>query len=136
MTNANGYFPGLDMFQARTNLLNVGYQHAKPKNGHLVVLSHCFPINIHSREDVNGLLASQGSCVVLHDLPGHAATRFFDVNSSCSGEQPALGSDLIAPFNAMQVPCTSVNLPKDAPALLADAVLESACNGSCCWKIF
>jgi hypothetical protein len=63
-----------------------------------------------------------------------ADARFFDANMSRSGQQIASGSDLIAPVNTTHVPSTDANLPKDAPALLADAVFEPACDGSCFWE--
>ena len=76
-------------------VLDVAYYEAGPVDGPAVMLLHGFPYDIHSYVDVAPDLAAQGCRVIVPYLRGYGATRFRDPATPRSGEQAALGADLI-----------------------------------------
>ena len=84
-------------------VLNVAYYEAGPADGPAVVLLHGFPYDIHSYVDVAPQLAAQGCRVVVPYLRGYGPTRFRDEKTPRSGEQAAVGADLIALMDALAV---------------------------------
>ena len=67
------------------------------------ILLHGFPYDIHSYVDVAPLLAAQGCRVIVPYLRGFGATRFREAATSRSGEQAALGADVIALMDALGI---------------------------------
>ena len=84
-------------------VLNVAYYEAGPADGPAVALLHGFPYDIHSYVDVAPLLAAQGCRVIVPYLRGYGPTRFRDGKTLRSGEQAAVGADLIALMDALAV---------------------------------
>jgi pimeloyl-ACP methyl ester carboxylesterase len=84
-------------------VLNIAYYEAGPADGPVVMLMHGFPYDIHSYVDVVPLLAAQGCRVIVPYLRGYGPTRFRDKATPRSGEQAAVGADLIALMDALQV---------------------------------
>jgi len=85
-------------------VLDIAYHEAGPANGPAVVLLHGFPYDIHSYVDVAPLLAAQGCRVIVPYLRGYGPTRFRDVATPRSGQQGALGADLIALLDGLAIP--------------------------------
>ena len=85
-------------------VLNVAYYEAGPDDGPVVVLLHGFPSDIHSYVDVAPLLAAQGCRVIVPYLRGYGPTRFLDGSTMRSGEQAAIGADLMALMDALSIP--------------------------------
>ena len=85
-------------------VLNVAYYEAGPASGPAVILLHGFPYDIHSYVDVAPRLAAQGVRVIVPYLRGFGATRFRDPAALRSGEQAALGADVIALMDAIGIP--------------------------------
>lgn len=85
-------------------VLNVGYYEAGPADGPVVVLLHGFPYDIHSYVDVAPMLAAGGCRTIVPYLRGYGPTRFLDEKNPRSGEQAAMGADLIALMEALAVP--------------------------------
>jgi pimeloyl-ACP methyl ester carboxylesterase len=85
-------------------VLDIGYHEAGPADGPAVVLLHGFPYDIHSYVDVAPILAAQGCRVILPYLRGYGPTRFRDAATPRSGQQGALGADLIALLDALAIP--------------------------------
>jgi len=85
-------------------VLNVAYYEAGPDDGPVVVLLHGFPYDIHSYVDVAPLLAAQGCRVIVPYLRGYGPTRFLDGSTMRSGEQAAIGADLMALMDALSIP--------------------------------
>ena len=83
--------------------LNVAYHEAGPANGPVVVLLHGFPYDIHSYVDVAPMLAAQGCRVIVPYLRGYGPTRFRDEATPRSGEQAAMGADLMALMDALSI---------------------------------
>ena len=84
-------------------VLNIAYHEAGPADGPVAVLLHGFPYDIHSYVDVAPLLAAQGCRVIVPYLRGYGPTRFRDSATPRSGEQAAVGADLIALMDALDI---------------------------------
>jgi pimeloyl-ACP methyl ester carboxylesterase len=67
------------------------------------MLLHGFPFDIHTYVDVAPLLAAKGCRTIVPYLRGYGATRFRDPATPRSGEQAAIGADLIALMDALGV---------------------------------
>jgi len=85
-------------------VLSIAYHEAGPADGPAVLLMHGFPYDIDGYADVAALLAAQGCRVVVPSLRGFGATRFLDAATPRSGEQAALGADLLALLDALGLP--------------------------------
>jgi pimeloyl-ACP methyl ester carboxylesterase len=84
-------------------VLNIAYYEAGPADGPAVVLLHGFPYDIHSYVDVAPQLAAQGCRVIVPYLRGYGPTSFHDKATPRSGEQAAVGADLIALMDALAI---------------------------------
>ena len=88
----------------RTDLLDVAYHERGPATGPPVILLHGYPYDIHSYVDVAPLLAQAGQRVIVPYLRGHGPTRFRFPDTPRSGQQAALGADVIALMDALDLP--------------------------------
>jgi pimeloyl-ACP methyl ester carboxylesterase len=80
----------------RAGVLDIAYFEQGPNAGPPVVLMHGFPYDIHSYQEVAPLLADAGCRVLVPYLRGYGGTRFVNASTLRSGEQAALGADLLA----------------------------------------
>lgn len=85
-------------------VLNVGYADEGPADGPVVFLLHGFPYDIHAYAEVTPLLVEAGCRVIIPYLRGFGPTRFTDASTPRSGEQAALGADLLALMDALKIP--------------------------------
>ena len=83
--------------------LNIAYYEDGPSDGPAIMLMHGFPYDIHSYVDVAPQLAAQGCRVIVPYLRGYGPTRFRDARTPRSGEQAAVGADLIALIDALNI---------------------------------
>jgi pimeloyl-ACP methyl ester carboxylesterase len=88
---------------ADAGVLDVAYYEAGPADGPVVMLLHGFPYDIHSYVDVAPMLAARGCRTIVPYLRGYGPTRFRDERTPRSGEQAAIGADLIALMDALSV---------------------------------
>ncbi|MFJ6169412.1 alpha/beta fold hydrolase [Micromonospora orduensis] len=91
------------MRQVDAGVLNVGYVQAGPTDGDAVILLHGWPYDIHSFVDVVPLLADAGHRVVVPYLRGYGTTRFRSDDTMRNGEPAAMGLDLIALMDALDI---------------------------------
>jgi alpha-beta hydrolase superfamily lysophospholipase len=89
---------------ARAGVLEVAYHEAGPDDGEAVLLLHGFPYDIHSYVDVVPVLADAGLRVIVPYLRGHGPTRFVDPATPRSGQQAALGADVLELMDALDIP--------------------------------
>ena len=89
--------------QVDAGVLSIAYHEAGPTNGPVVMLMHGFPYDIHSFVDVAPQLAAQGCRVIVPYLRGYGPTRFLDRATPRSGEQAAVGADLMALMDALHI---------------------------------
>ncbi len=90
--------------QVTAGVLDVALYETGPADGPPVFLMHGFPYDIHAYAEVAPLLAAQGCRVYVPSLRGYGATRFLSDATPRSGEQAALGADLLALMDALAVP--------------------------------
>ena len=90
--------------QVRTDVLDVGLVDAGPPDGPVALLLHGFPYDVHSYVDVVPRLTAAGMRVVVPYLRGHGPTRFLSDDTVRSGQQAALGADVVALLDALDVP--------------------------------
>ncbi|WP_434085281.1 alpha/beta hydrolase [Mycolicibacterium goodii] len=84
--------------------LSIGYTEAGPADGRPVVLLHGWPYDIHSYADVSALLAERGYRVIVPYLRGFGTTRFMSADTFRNGQQAALGRDVVALMDALDIP--------------------------------
>jgi pimeloyl-ACP methyl ester carboxylesterase len=87
--------------QIDAGVLSVAYVEYGRPDGTPVVLLHGFPYDIHAYDVAAPLLAARGARVIVPYLRGYGPTRFLDAATPRSGEQAALGSDLLALMDAL-----------------------------------
>ena len=92
------------LHRIEAGVLDVAYFQTGPADGTPVLLMHGFPYDIHAYAEVAPRLAAQGCRVIVPELRGYGATRFLSADTPRSGEQAALGHDLLALLDALAIP--------------------------------
>ncbi len=87
----------------RAGVLDVSYCEYGPTTGPAVFLMHGFPYDVHTYAEVAPILAAAGYRVIVPYLRGYGGTQFIDSTTLRSGEQAALGADLLALMDALGV---------------------------------
>src|SRR5207244_2312079 len=90
--------------QIEAGVLDIGYVEMGASGGPPVLLFHGWPYAIHSYFDVATMLADRGCRVIVPHLRGHGTTRFLGKATPRSGQQAAIGADVIALMDALQIP--------------------------------
>ncbi len=88
----------------RTPVLEIAYSETGPSDGPPVILLHGFPDDIHSYDGAAPKLAERGWRVLVPYLRGYGPTRFLSPATPRSGEQAALGHDLLDFMDALAIP--------------------------------
>lgn len=88
----------------RAGVLEITYAEFGPADGTPVFLMHGFPYDIHAYAEVAPLLAQAGCRVIVPYLRGYGPTAFLSPATPRSGEQAALGADLLALMDALAIP--------------------------------
>ncbi|MDX2401131.1 alpha/beta fold hydrolase [Microbacterium algeriense] len=83
--------------------LSVAYFDLGDPSADPVVLLHGYPYDVHSYVEVAPLLVEAGYRVLVPYLRGHGPTRFRDDRATRTGQQAALGSDLLAFIDALNL---------------------------------
>jgi pimeloyl-ACP methyl ester carboxylesterase len=86
-----------------TEFLKIAYNEVGPPDGLAVVLLHGFPYDVHAYDKVAELLAASGYRCIVPFLRGFGATRFLFESSPRSGEQAALGADLLSLMEVLSI---------------------------------
>ena len=84
-------------------VLSIAYREDGPAGGWPVVLSHGFPYDVHAYDEVVPALVDAGARVLRPYLRGFGPTRFRSAATVRSGQQAALGADLIALLDALNL---------------------------------
>lgn len=93
-----------DLRSVDAGVLRIAFADAGPRDGPPVVLMHGFPYDIHAYAEVLPRLVAAGCRVVVPYLRGFGPTRFLRDDTPRSGEQAALGADLLALLDAQDIP--------------------------------
>jgi len=91
------------MKTVETDLLEIAYEEWGPADGAPVVLLHGFPYDVRAFDEVAPRLADAGHRVIAPYLRGFGPTRFLDESTERSGQQAALGADLLALLDALEI---------------------------------
>jgi len=87
----------------RTDVLQVAYEAHGPEAGPPVILLHGFPYDPRCFDDVAPPLAFDGCRVLVPYLRGYGPTRYLSNETPRSGEQAALGHDLLKFMDALKI---------------------------------
>ena len=105
--------------------LAIAFEAAGPDDGWPVVLLHGFPYDPGSYEAVMPLLAAEGARVIVPYLRGFGPTRFLSAETPRSGQQAAVGFDVLRLTEALQL---------EAPILVGyDWGGRAACVAAALW---
>lgn len=89
---------------ARTRVLDIGCEETGPGDGRPVLLMHGFPYDPRAFDGVVPGLVAAGCRVIVPYLRGYGPTRFLSEGTMRSGQQAALGADLLALLDALGIP--------------------------------
>jgi len=82
-------------------VLSIAYLEYGPASGWPCILGHGFPYDVHAYDQAAPILAQAGARVIVPYLRGYGPTRFLKVETPRSGEQAALGADLLVLMDAL-----------------------------------
>jgi len=91
------------MPQVQTDVLDTAYLESGPADGTPVILLHGFPYDIHAYDEIAPPLAASGCRVLVPYLRGYGPTRFLRPDTPRSGQQAALGADLLGFMDALGI---------------------------------
>jgi pimeloyl-ACP methyl ester carboxylesterase len=86
-----------------TATLEIAYDEFGPEDGPPVLLMHGFPDDVHAYDGVAPPLAASGWRVIIPYLRGYGPTRFRDPSIPRSGQQAALGHDLLNLMDGLSI---------------------------------
>jgi pimeloyl-ACP methyl ester carboxylesterase len=92
-----------ELAHIRTPLLEIAYEHSGPPASVPVILLHGFPYDIRGYDDAVALINAVGFRTIVPYLRGYGPTRFLSDNTIRSGQQGALGQDLLDLMNALRI---------------------------------
>jgi len=90
--------------RARTSTLEIAYEDAGPEAAFPVLLMHGFPYDPRAYDEVVPPLVAAGYRTIVAYLRGYGATRFLLPETPRSGQQAALGRDLLDLMDALRLP--------------------------------
>src|SRR5215467_942972 len=87
----------------RTSMLDVAYEEHGPPNGDAIVLLHGFPYDPRCYDAMWPALVAEGHRVIVPYLRGYGPTQFVASAIMRSGQQAALGRDLLELLDALSI---------------------------------
>lgn len=91
------------LHMVRAGVLDMAVEITGPQTGPVAILLHGFPDDARAWDGVAPKLAEEGWRVLVPYLRGYGATRFLAAETPRSGEQAALGADLLALMDALDI---------------------------------
>lgn len=91
------------MKSVKAGCLDIHYHEVGPVTGDPIILLHGFPYDTRAYDAVSTKLAGQGFRCLVPYLRGYGPTRFLSSDTKRSGQQAALGSDLLAFMDALAI---------------------------------
>jgi pimeloyl-ACP methyl ester carboxylesterase len=89
--------------RVRTAVLDVAYERSGPDGALPVLLLHGFPYDPRGYDDVVAIVNAAGFRTIVPYLRGYGGTRFLSADTPRSGEQAALGRDLLELLDALHI---------------------------------
>ena len=115
-----------------TPVLDIAYEAAGPAGGPSAVLLHGFPYDVRCYDDVVPVLVEAGMRVVVPYLRGFGPTRYRSADVMRSGQQGALGQDLLDLLDALRSNVPSWAASTGAAGLPVSRLLSRP-SGSSAW---
>jgi pimeloyl-ACP methyl ester carboxylesterase len=84
-------------------VLSIAYVEYGPASGWPCILGHGFPYDVNAYAEAAPLLAEAGARVIVPYLRDFGPTQFLAAETPRSGEQAALGADLLALMDALRI---------------------------------
>jgi pimeloyl-ACP methyl ester carboxylesterase len=84
-------------------VLAIAYEEDGQRDGWPVVLAHGFPYDVRAYDETVPHLVAEGARVIRPYQRGFGSTRFLDETTPRVGQQAALGSDLVALLDALEL---------------------------------
>jgi len=89
--------------RVRTGILEIAYEESGPEAGFPVMLMHGFPYDPRCYDEVVPPLVAAGYRAIVPYLRGYGATRFLAAETPRSGQQAAIGRDLLDLMDALNL---------------------------------
>jgi pimeloyl-ACP methyl ester carboxylesterase len=83
--------------------LCIAYEESGNIEGTTIILLHGFPYDIRAYDEVAKILLTENCRIIVPYLRGFGPTRFLSPGTMRSGQQAALGNDLVALMNALSI---------------------------------
>lgn len=90
--------------RVRTSTLEIAYEESGPATGFPVLLMHGFPYDPRSYDEVVPRIVAAGHRAIVPYLRGYGQTRFLSAATPRSGQQAAMGRDLLDLMDALNLP--------------------------------
>ncbi|MGB0087468.1 MAG: alpha/beta hydrolase [Rhodomicrobiaceae bacterium] len=87
----------------KAGVLEVSFVEYGPPDGWPCIMGHGFPYDVHAYAEAAPILADAGARVIVPYLRGYGPTHFLSPDTPRSGEQAALGADLLALMDALKI---------------------------------
>jgi pimeloyl-ACP methyl ester carboxylesterase len=87
--------------RVRTKTLEIAYEESGPETGIPVLLMHGFPYDPRAYDEVVPILVAAGCRTIVPYLRGYGPTRFLSADTPRSGQQGAVGRDLLDLMDAL-----------------------------------
>src|SRR4051795_3392342 len=100
--------PGATLKRARTKTLEIAYEEAGAQTGVPVVLMHGFPYDPRCFDEVVPRLVAAGCRTITPYIRGYGPTRFLSADTPRSGQQAAMGKDIIDLMDALNIPSAAM----------------------------
>lgn len=94
--------------RVRTSTLEIAYEENGSRDSVPVVLLHGFPNDPRAYDGMVPLLVAAGCRTLVPYLRGYGPTRFLSPDTPRSGQQAALGSDLLELLDALRLPSAAL----------------------------
>src|SRR5258708_15213656 len=92
----------------RTKTLEIAYEESGPEAGIPVLLMHGFPYDPRAYDGVVPLLVAAGCRTIVPYLRGYGPTRFLSADTPRSGQQAAMGRDLLDLMDVLRLPTAAL----------------------------
>jgi pimeloyl-ACP methyl ester carboxylesterase len=92
----------------RTPVLDIAYESSGPAAAPPVILMHGFPYDVRAYDEIVPALVEAGCRVLVPYLRGYGPTSFLSNQTPRSGQQAALGKDLLDFMDALNIPTATL----------------------------
>lgn len=89
--------------RVRTPVLDVAYRDDGPPDALPAILLHGFPYDAHAFDDAAAIVNAAGFRTIVPDIRGYGGTHFLSSRTVRSGEQAAVGQDLLDLLDALAI---------------------------------